>query len=125
MWNLIRTLLVALALAGFIGQTSAHATPIQVFQAQDAASAMPGCAEAMQMADGMADGMAGKMGDCSKGMTGDCMAKMGCTTFVPPIVPPFVLSHLIAERPIVFTPVNETRTGLRPPPIHAPPKQQA
>lgn len=117
MWNLIRTLLVALALAGFIGQTSAHATPVQVFQAQDAASAMPGCAEAMQMADGM--------GDCSKGMTGDCMAKMGCTTFAPPIVPPFVLSQLIAKRPMVFTPVNETRTGHSPPPLHAPPKQQA
>lgn len=121
MWNLIRSLLVALALAGFIGQTSAHATPVQVFQAQDAVSAMPGCAEAMPMADGMV----GKMGDCSKGMTADCMVKMGCTTFAPPIVPPFVLSHLISPRPLVFAPVNETRVGHSPPPLYAPPKQQA
>ncbi len=121
MWNLIRALIVALALAGFIGQTSAHATPVQVIQSQELASSMPGCSEAMQMTDGMS----GKMGDCSKGMTGDCMAKMGCTTFAPPIVPPFVLSPVSAPRPMVFTPVHETRAGHSPPPPYSPPKQQA
>ena len=33
MWNLVRTLLFALAVAGFVGQSSAHATPFQVFEA--------------------------------------------------------------------------------------------
>ncbi len=121
MWNLLRTLLVALALAGFIGQTSAHATPVQVFQSQAAMSSMPGCDEAMRMADGQS----GKMGDCSKGMAGDCMAKMGCTAVAPPIVPPFVLSRLIAPRSAAFASVNDTRVGDSPAPLYAPPKQQA
>lgn len=82
---------------------------------------MPGCTEAMEMADGKL----GTMGDCRKGMTGDCMAKMGCTTVAPPIAPLFVLTQVAAPRPMVFSPVNETRTGHRPPPLYGPPKQHA
>jgi len=50
MWNLVRTLLFALAVAGFVGQSSAHATPFQVFEATGGMADMD-CAEMMVMAE--------------------------------------------------------------------------
>jgi hypothetical protein len=55
MWNLVRTLLFALAVAGFVGQSSAHATPFQVFEATGGMADMD-CAEMMVMADGPSGG---------------------------------------------------------------------
>ena len=79
MWNIVRVLLFALAVAGFIGQSSAHATPVQVFEAT---AAMPeaDCAEMMDMADEAVDDAEGP---CSK-MTPDCIAKMGCAAVASP-----------------------------------------
>ena len=50
MWNLVRTLLFALAMAGFVGQSSAHATPFEAFEATGVMAEMD-CAEMMVMTD--------------------------------------------------------------------------
>jgi len=71
MWRLLRALVVALALAGFVGQPGAYATPQS--HAQPAA-AMAGCTDMAVMTD---HDPAGSDRPCPD-LTPACMAKMGC-----------------------------------------------
>lgn len=86
MWNLVRTLLFALAVAGFVGQSSAHATPFQVFEATGGMADMD-CAEMMVMADGPSGGATSP---CDE-MTPDCIAKMGCAVSLA-LIPPLTVA---------------------------------
>ncbi|HEY1072034.1 hypothetical protein [Brevundimonas sp.] len=121
MWNLIRTVLVALALAGFFGQSTAHAMPIQMFQNVGIGAEAMDCAEAMDMDGDRSE----NPGDCCKDMTPDCMAKMGCAAVAAPM-PPLVLIPPPASRgTIAFLHLNVSREGAGPAPLHSPPQQQA
>lgn len=118
MWNLVRTILIAFALAGFIGQTTAHATPNQVFQNTEAAAGMMDCAETMDMAGEKS----GNPGDCCKDMTPDCMAKMGCAAIAAPMPPAPALERPFASRGTRFPVVDVVREGASPLPLKNPPK---
>ena len=120
MWNLIRTLLFALAVAGFVGQSSAHATPFQVFEATGGMTDMD-CAEMMVMAD---EPSSGPMSPCDE-MTPDCIAKMGCAAVAAPMPSNSTIQQPVAERWIAFPRVNVSRDGAEPGPLQSPPKQQA
>ncbi len=120
MWNILRTLLFALAVAGFVGQSSAHATPFQVFEATGGMAEMD-CAEMMVMAD---DPSGGPINPCDE-MTPDCIAKMGCAAVAAPVPPNLTIQQPVAWRPIVFLRVDVSRDGAKPDPLHYPPKRQA
>ena len=118
MWNLVRTLLFALAMAGFVGQSSAHATPFEAFEATGVMAEMD-CAEMMVMTDDTA----GKgMAPCSE-MTPDCIAKMGCAAVAAPLPPAPTVQRPSARRGIRFDAVDVVREGAGPLPHKNPPKR--
>ena len=121
MWNLLRTVLLVFALAGFFGQSTAHAMPVQVFHSAEVSVETMDCAEAMDMA---ADKSSGP-GDCCKDMTPDCVAKMGCAAVAAPMPPLVLIAPPAARDPISFLHLNVSREGAGPAPLHSPPQQQA
>ena len=120
MWNLVRTLLFALAMVGFVGQASAHATPFETFKATGVMAEMD-CAEMMVMADEAAGKAAGP---CSE-MTPDCIAKMGCAAVAAPVPPAPALSRPMAPNAMKFATANVVREGAGPLPLKNPPKPLA
>lgn len=120
MWNIVRTLLFALAVAGFVGQSSAHATPFQVFESTGGMAEMD-CAEMMVIAE---EPSGGAMNPCDE-MTPNCIAKMGCAAVAAPMPSNLTIQRPVARRSIAFFRVNVSRDGAEPDPLHSPPKQQA
>ncbi|MDZ4053589.1 MAG: hypothetical protein U1E24_10065 [Phenylobacterium sp.] len=120
MWNFVRTLLFALAMAGFVGQASAHATPFETFEATGVMAEMD-CAEMMVMADEAAGKAAGP---CSE-MTPDCIAKMGCAAVAAPVPPAPTVERPPARRGIRFHAFDVVRKGAGPLPLKNPPKRLA
>ena len=121
MWTIARTHLIALALAGFIGQTTAHATPVQVFQATGVMDGVEDCAE---MA-GMGGVEREQPGNPCENMTPECIAKMGCAAVAPPILPRLMISRPAAHRPATYSSIDVSRDGVTSSPLVFPPKQQA
>lgn len=120
MWNIVRTLLFALAVAGFVGQSSAHATPFQVFEATGGMAEMD-CAEMMMMADDPSDG---PLSPCDE-MTPDCIAKMGCAAIAAPMPPAPTMHRPSAPRGTRFDAFDVVREGVGPLPLKNPPKRLA
>ncbi|MEJ6788121.1 hypothetical protein BrevBR_01105 [Brevundimonas sp. BR2-1] len=120
MWNIVRTLLFALAVAGFVGQSSAHATPFQVFESSGGMAKMD-CAEMMVMAD---QPSGGPMSPCDE-MTPDCIAKMGCAAVGALLRPAQTVQCPSAPQGIRFGAVDVEREGAGPPPLKNPPKRLA
>lgn len=120
MWNIVRTLLFALAVAGFVGQSSAHATPFQVFETT-AGMAETDCAEMMVMAD---QPSGGPLSPCDE-MTPDCIAKMGCAAVAAPMPPAPTVQRSSALRGIRFDTFDVVREGVGPLPLKNPPKRLA
>jgi hypothetical protein len=126
MWSLLRLLLVTLALTGFVGQTTARAMPMTM-----AAETMPGVMRVMDCADmpGMAMAAHQDVTDKSapakpvpcKGMTPDCIGKMGCASLAltPPISVLVPTSKLYAG--VRFVLVDQDQDGLVPAPPFTPP----
>lgn len=121
MWTAIRTLLLALALAGFIGQATAHATPIQVFQAAGVMDGMEDCAEMAGMAGVQTD----RPGNPCENMTPECIANMGCAAVAPPILSRPAIPCAVFRHPIVYLRLDVFREGVGPPPLVFPPKHRA
>ncbi len=121
MWNIVRTLLVALALAGFIGQSTAHATPLQVFQSSGTMQGMQDCAKMAGMDQVDTDPSANPC----KNMTPDCIGKMGCAAVAPPFLSRPTMSQAVYRQRIVYSAVQIVRDGVGPPPPVFPPKHQA
>ena len=120
MWNFVRTLLFALAMAGFVGQSSAHATPFQAFEATGVMAEMD-CAEMMVMTD---EAAGKEPAPCSE-MTPDCIAKMGCAAVAAPVPPAPALSRPMAPSAMRFATANVVRKGAGPLPLKDPPKPLA
>lgn len=120
MWNIVRTLLFALAVTGFVGQSSAHATPYQVFEATGSMAEMD-CADMMVMAD---EPSGGATSPCDE-MTPDCIAKMGCAAVAAPIPLAPTVQRPFAPRGIRFDTVDIAREGAGPLPLKNPPKRLA
>ncbi len=131
MWRLIRTVVVTLAMVGFLGQTTARAMPMTMVQpsapAVAAAMAIMDCADMPGMAD-MAKTPASKAISkpvpC-KGMTPDCMGKMGCATVAPPVPDLANLTHSVAYQGVTFALLDLTREGVGAWPLYDPPRPQA
>jgi hypothetical protein len=128
MWNLIRSFVVVLALAGFIGQTSARAMPMPMTQMTDAASTatqststMTNCAEM----PGMAKAPAAKSPTPCKGMTADCIGKMGCATVATPAPAAFGVSGSVAYKSVTFANLDQMREGVGAPSLYHPPRPLA
>lgn len=121
MWNLLRTVLLIFALAGFFGQSTAHAMPIQLFHKAGVGAEALDCAETMDMAGDTT----GNPGDCCKDMTPDCMAKMGCAAVASPIPPLVLVAQPITLGAIAFLHLNVSRHGSGPDPLYSPPEQLA
>ena len=90
MWNLVRTLIIALAFAGFLGQSMARATPLPV-----AAEAVEMSADCAEMEMDQADPSDGKRMPCDE-MTPECMVQMGSTAVSPVLRHEPMLSHPLA-----------------------------
>ena len=118
MWTIIRTLLFAIAMAGFIGQSSAHATPYQIFETTGSMAEMD-CAEMMVMVDEPSDA---PLSPCDE-MTPECMAKMGCAVVAAPMPHAPALQHPSAPRQVRFDAVDVVRKGAGPQPLKNPPKR--
>ena len=132
MWTLIRTLLVALALTGFIGQSAAHATPSAAMApsratvpaaAMDMSDCCPDCPET----GAPASDPASKSKAPCQDMSPACLAKMGCAAAAAIPLPtsavlktPIRTSRLAGARP-----ADTDRDGAGPPPLQGPPKPQA
>lgn len=121
MWHFVRTLLIALALAGFIGQATAHATPVQVFQAAGVMEGMEDCAEMAGMAGVETD----RSGNPCENMTPECIAKMGCAAVAPPILSRSTILRAVFRHPIVYSRLDVSHEGVGPPPLVFPPKHRA
>lgn len=120
MWNIVRTLLFALAVAGFVGQSSAHATPFQVSESTGVMAEMD-CAEMMVMAD---EPSGAPTSPCDE-MTPDCIAKMGCTAVGAPMPIAPNLQRPISPRAKQFVAFDVVREGSSPLPLKNPPKRLA
>ena len=132
MWTLIRTLLVALALTGFIGQSTAHATPSAAMapsmaMAPAAAMDMSDCCPDCPETGAPASDPASKSKAPCQDMSPACLAKMGCAAAAAIPLPtsavlktPIRTSRLAGVRP-----ADTDRDGAGPPPLQGPPKPQA
>lgn len=131
MWHLIRIMVVALAVVGFVGQTTARAMPMMMAPAS--ASVAAATMAKMDCADmpGMADiAKAPVSKDASKpvpckGMTPDCMGKMGCATVAPPVPDVASLPHSVSYEGVTFAVLDLTREGVGAWPLYDPPRPQA
>jgi predicted lipid-binding transport protein (Tim44 family) len=133
MWSLIRSFVVVLALAGFIGQTSARAMPMPMTQVTDAAataaqsapaqptSTMTNCAEM----PGMAKAPAAKSPTPCTGMTADCIGKMGCATVATTPPAAFGVSGSVAYKSVTFANLDQMREGVGAPGLYHPPRPLA
>jgi hypothetical protein len=128
MWNLIRGLVVVLAMAGFVGQTSARAMPMPQAPMATAAQtpAMMNCAEMQGMSD-MAQTPSAKSPTQSpcKGMTADCIGKMGCATVATPPPASFGVSGSVTYQIVTFVDLNQEHEGVVVPRPYHPPKPLA
>lgn len=118
MWSLVRTLLFAFAMAGFVGQATAQETPFE------AAAAMAGMRDCPEMTDA-ADTPLGKPASSCCNMTSDCIAKMGCATVAAPLPPRVDIARPLTRRAMTFVSADTTRDGSGPSPLHFPPKRLA
>lgn len=117
MWNLLRTIIIALAFAGFLGQSMARATPFPV--AADMVEMSADCAEMMIDHAGEADH--GRL-PCDD-MTPDCIAKMGCATISPVPAPGPTVFRPLAGLGLSYSQATTRLDGTAPPPLRAPPKR--
>ena len=118
MWNLLRTVLLVFALAGFFGQSTAHAMPIQLFHNAGVGAEAMDCAETMDMAGDTT----GNPGDCCKDMTPECVAKMGCAAVASPMPPAPAIEHPLGSGAKSFAEVDVALEGAGPLPLKSPPK---
>ena len=114
-WSALRLLLVLLTLFGLVGQTAVYAmAPIAAPAVSTIELAAPSddCA-GMAMSD--SDEM-----PC-KGMTLDCIAKMGCLT--PPVVAPAagLATHPVIYERVAYSAPRETMAGVTVQPEIFPP----
>lgn len=120
MWNIVRTLLFALALAGFFGQSAVYATPFQVFESTGGRAGMD-CTEMMAMADEPT----GRPFEPCDEMTPGCIAKIGCAAVAAPMPPAATVPRPFAPRGIRFDMIDVVREGAGPLPLKNPPKRLA
>ncbi len=130
MWNLLRTLMVMLALAGFMGQTTARAMPMAMDGAATAIATsdtmvmdcadMPGMSDMTEAATPHAPDKA----PCT-GMTPDCMGKMGCATVAttPPVT--FGVAGPVTYEAVTFASFAPERSGVAGPLPYHPPRRLA
>lgn len=130
MWNVIRSLVVVFALAGFVAQTSARAMPMPMIPTTDAASAaaetapaMMNCAEMPDMAKAPA-AKAPIQAPC-KGMTADCIGKMGCATVATPPPASIGVFGPVAYQNVTFASIEQMREGVTAPRLYHPPRPLA
>ena len=130
MWNLIRCLVVAFALVGFIGQTTARAMPMTMDAAPQGAAqtepAMMDCADMPGMADmAKAPAPPSPLKSPCKGMTADCIGKMGCATTATPLPTALTLAGSVVYAAVRFADIDQMHEGLAAQlPFH-PPKSLA
>ena len=118
MWNFVRVVIVALAFAGFLGQSMARATPLPVIA--DVAEMSSDCAEMMAESAGPADQQRAPCRD----MTPDCIAKMGCTAVSPVFAPGPMMLRPLAGPGLSYSQATSRLDGTGPPPLRGPPKLQ-
>lgn len=128
MWNLIRCLVVMFALAGFVGQTTARAMPMAMDGATSAATqvapAMMDCADMPGMSD-MTKAPASPFNAPCKGMTADCIGKMGCATTATPLPTSMSIAGSVTYEAVTFADIDQKRDGVAAPLPYHPPKQLA
>lgn len=118
MWNIIRTMIIALAFVGFIDQSTARATPLPV--AADAVEMSADCAE---MEIDQVDLSEKKHMPCDE-MTPECMAQMGCAAVSPVLRHEPMLSHPLAGATASYDRVVTRLAGTAPSPLRDPPRLQ-
>lgn len=133
MWNLVRSLVVVFALAGFVGQTTARAMPMSMAPMTDAvmaaaqtAPAMMDCSEMPGMSD-LAETPADKSpipAPC-KSMTADCIGKMGCATVAMAPPPSVSVPGLVTYETVTFINLDQEHEGVIAPRLYHPPKPLA
>ena len=116
MWNFIRTAIIALAFVGFLGQTTARATPLPVVA--DAIEMSSDCAEMMIEQAGGSDRDHMPCDD----MTPDCIAKMGCTAVSPVFASSSAVSRPLSGSGLSYSRSTSRLDGLSPSPLRDPPK---
>lgn len=116
MWNLIRIVILSLAFVGFVGQTTAKATP---FPMEAAMADMSDCA---QMMSGHANGVSEPGSDPCKDMTPGCIAKMGCAVVAPVFSPQPSATQLRVMAPPAFGRVSLRLAGIETAPLKHPPR---
>lgn len=116
MWNLIRCLVVAFALVGFIGQTTARAMPMTMApESQAASSAQPvmmDCADMPGTADMAQAPTPSPLKSPCKGMTADCIGKMGCATTATPLPAALTVAGSVVYQAVRFADRNQMHEGL-------------
>ncbi|MDI6625549.1 MAG: hypothetical protein QME55_12525 [Brevundimonas sp.] len=118
MWNLLRTIIIALAFAGFLGQSMARATPFPV--AADTVEMSADCAEMMVDPVGEADHDRLPCDD----MTPDCIAKMGCAAVSPVLASGPTVFGPLAGSGLSYSGATTRLDGTTPSPLRSPPKPQ-
>lgn len=116
MWNFVRTMIIALAFVGFIGQSTARATPFPV--AADTVEMSSDCADMMIEQTGPSDPSHVPCED----MTAECIAQMGCAAVSPVLTPAPVLSRPPEGATASYDRVTTRLDGTAPPPLRGPPK---
>lgn len=118
MWNFVRTAIIALAFAGFLGQSMAVAAPFPA--AADTVEMSPDCAEMMIDQTGQSDR---DQMPCDE-MTPDCIAKMGCTAVSPVLASGPTVLRPLSGSGLSYYQVTTRLHGTAPSPLRGPPKPQ-
>lgn len=130
MWSIARLILMVLALAGFIGQTSVRAMPMTPDAPPAAAplsmmdcADMPGMGEApmaMDVGKAQTPAKTPAPAPCKK-MTPDCIGKMGCGTAAIPPPATLAFAAIAHFADVSFQIAERDHDGLDPSPPFIPP----
>lgn len=127
MWSLIRTFLMALALAAFVGQATARAMPMREDCQTTTAAVVVDCAHMAGMPDmakAPAKALHSKGAPC-KGMPADCMSKMCCTAAVITLPATGEVATAVSYERVRYSNPDLIRDGLEPSPPYSPPLRLA
>lgn len=117
MWNFVRTIIIALAFAGFLGQSMARATPFPT-------------AHTVEMSSDFAEMMVDPAGEAEHDrlpcddMTPDCIAKMGCAAVSPVLASGPTVFRPLAGSGLSYSGAATRLDGTTPSPLRGPPKPQ-
>lgn len=122
MWSLIRIVILALALAGLVGQATANATSVPV---RAVAADMSDMADCAHMTAGQGDDAPVSHQQPCKDMMPGCIVRLGCVALSPVLPTGVALAPFPPVTSPIYSVVAGRLAGIITAPPRTPPKTEA